>query len=430
MFVTILPLLLIAAATSLPGDSKTAGEFLSGGDPTFVLATQGDDATDRLVAQQVGFVQNLLFPKAEVVPDTSIDVSAGVSAWPDRPVVYGGSHLNGALAELAACLPFTISAGELEIAGEHYTGDEFRLIALVPAQAAREGCASSPQFLLYAGAGTPGVTEINATPDGGYGFAVIDRFGLRDGGVWELDKDGKSVAKVTFQALRKPWRASRVTEGDAVEAALIVHRMQAAAFYDAEGGQDATLLRGVQTSAQRLGIKEAAPLEVYLYADAATKASITRAGDGHADHASRTLHLVALDFATGGPLESLCAHEATHILATEHYGAPGSGLWGEGLAVWVAGQYGGKSLQEWRLKPPTLAPGIQLLLGPTFARTAERSSYPVAGLIVDDLIRDHGFEAFMQHIYPAGPGDIESACAKLGIKIDSLDAKLRRYRQN
>jgi len=417
----------LAACTPLE-EARTASEFFSSGNPTFVLATQGDEQADRGVAGQVAFIRGLLFPAAAVVDDASIDVSAGASGWPERPVLYGGGHLNSALGELTSCLPFKIGAGELEIAGERYEGDEYRLIALVPSLAKTDSCAGSPQFMLYAGAGTPGVTEINATPDGGYGFVVIDRFGMRDAGVWERDDAGQPQAKLTFRALRKPWRTTRVRAGEGLLPGVIVARLQAATVSDAEGAQDEAILRGVQLARTRLGIENAKPLTVYLYADAKTKASITRAGDGHADQASRTLHVRATDASIGGSLELLVAHEATHVLADEAFGVSGCALFGEGLAVWVSGHYGSRSMLEWRLDPPRVEPGVQQLSGSAFRELAERRAYPIAGLFVDDLIHEHGLEAFIEHLYPAGPGGLDAACAALGMRVDALDALLRRYR--
>jgi len=426
-------LVALAAAAALGAasrDAQNASEFLSGNSPSFILGTQADDRADREVVAQVELIRGLRFPGSVRVLDDSIDVAQGAGAWPQTPVVYGGSHVNAALAGVADCLPLRVTAGEIEIAGETYSGDEYRLIALVPAVAASEGCPGSPQFLLYAGAGTSGVTEINATPDGNFGFIVVDRFGLLDAGIWERGDDGAVQAKITQRALRKPWRENRVQEGERVEAALIVRRLQAAAVTDAERAQDLALLRGVRFAEARLGLEPASALTIYVYPDAKTKASITRGGDAHADYASRTLHVLTADASVGGVLERVCAHEAVHIIASDAFGAPGSPLWGEGLAVWAAGQYGGRSMLEWRHDPPRVEVGIVEFTGAGFVRTPERLSYPIAGLLVGDLIHEHGLEAFLEHIYPAGPERLEQACAALELRTDDLDAMLRRYREN
>lgn len=428
--ITIPVALALACTLGAPTDEpRTASEFLSGRLPSFVVGTLGDDRADRGITAQVELVRGLLFPKAAVVLDESFDPGAGPSAWPATPILYGGGHLNAVLAGLGDCLPFSVSSEAIEIAGEQYVGDEYRLIALVPSIAPTETCPGSPQFLLYAGAGTPGVTEINATPDGNFGFVVVDRFGLRDAGRWDRDADGSPVAKITQRALRKPWRESRVQDGGRVEPVLIVQRLQVVTQSDSERAEDLAVLRGVRKAEAALGLASTAPLTVYVYPDAQTKALITRAGDGHADQASRTLHVLAVDAGVDGALERLCAHEAVHILATDAFGVAGSPLWGEGLAVWAAGHYGGRSLQEWRLDPPRVEAGIVELCGAGFARLPERSSYPVAGLLVADLIHEHGLEAFLEHLYPAGPPGLEAALASLELRTDNLDAILRRYRE-
>jgi hypothetical protein len=429
--IQLLIALTAAFAAGAPSDeARKATEFLSGNQPSFIIGTRADDRADREVVAQVELIRGLLFPDSARVIDDSIDVTQGSKAWPQTPVVYGGSHVNAVLDGVSEWLPLRVSAGEIEIAGETYTGDEYRLIALVPSVERTDDCPGSPQFLLYAGAGTSGVTEINATPDGNYGFVVADRFGLLDAGVWDRTDAGVPVAKITHRALRKPWRESRVQEGERVEAALIVKRLQVVTGDASERAEDLALLRGVRRAEAQLGLEPVAALTIYLYPDGKTKASITRGGDAHADHASRTLHMIRAEPSVDGVLERVCAHEAVHIIATEAFGVAGSPLWGEGLAVWASGQYGGRSLQEWRLDPPRVEAGIVQLTGSGFARTPERNSYPVAGLLVGDLIHEHGLAAFLEHLYPAGPDQLVSACAALGLRPQDLDALLRRYREN
>lgn len=419
---------LALALVSSPRDATSASEFLSGGSPTFIVGTSGDDLADRGVRRQVEFVRNLLFTDAPILDDVDVDVSKGVDAWPTRPVLYGGAHLHADVAALVNCLPLRVDAGRIEVGGNVYEGDEYRLIALVPAQAETDVCPGSPQFLWYAGAGTPGVTEINATPDGGFGWVVIDRFGLRDAGSWD-QVDGAWRARLDHRSLRKPWRRAEVA-GDGEDRAPVanVFRLESVARSEAEPDQDAAVTRGVAHAVRQLGMQSAAPLDVYLYPSEAVKASITRAGDGHADVASRSLHALLVDPRPGGPLESLVAHEAVHLLATEAFGVPGSALWGEGLAVWASGQYGGRSLESWRLSPPKLELGVTAFAGTAFFRHPERVTYPLAGMLVGDLVREHGLTAFLEHLYPAGPNEIDDACDALSIDTADLNALLRRYR--
>lgn len=427
-----IPILLLAFAAANPSAQNEAAnlsEFLRAGTPTFVLGTRGDDAADRAIRAQVHFVQEVLFPKADLVDDASLSVADGPSGWPDRPVLYGGAHLNEALAIAADCLPFAVGDGVIEIAGERYEGDEFRLIALVPASAQREDCPGTPQFALYAGAGTPGITEINATPDEGYGWLVADRFGLRDAGGWTTGEDGLRRAECTHRALRKPWRTRRVSAGEGSRPEVLVARLESVPSAAIEQDEDRAILRGVRRARGKLGIEDADPITVHVYPDAETKSRITRGGDGHADPASRTLHVRAFSAEEGGALERLIAHEATHVLANEAFGPPGSALWGEGLAVWVAGGYGGRPLLELRRDPPRVLAGVERLSGSTFRVTPERKSYPIAGLLVDDLVHEYGLDAFLEHLWPAGPDALERGCEALGITVERLDTLLRGYRE-
>src|SRR4029450_3871578 len=103
--------------------------------------------------------------------------------------------------------------------------------------------------------------------------------------------------------------------------------------------------------------------------------------DGHAVVDARVLHLVASDPRAAGPCEKLVAHEGAHILTYEDWGAAGTPMMGEGVAVWASSGYGGASLTEWkrRIEAPKVLP-IENLLGKSFRQMPENQSYPLAGL--------------------------------------------------
>jgi hypothetical protein len=115
------------------------------------------------------------------------------------------------------------------------------------------------------------------------------------------------------------------------------------------------------------------------------------------------------------------AHEATHLLLPQAWGPAGSPLFGEGIAVWVAGQYGGTSLADWNKQFDRTSP-IADLLGPAFRQLPETSSYPAAGLIVDAVITELGMPTFRDHLFGANALTWESACAAAGTTPQKLDA--------
>ena len=106
-------------------------------------------------------------------------------------------------------------------------------------------------------------------------------------------------------------------------------------------------LRGLAHAADKLGGASRADLSIYVYPDPRSIASLTgQCGDGHAIVEARVPHVVRYDPAEGGGFEKLLAHEGTHALAYETWGAAGTPLLGEGLAVWASGSYGGVSLNR------------------------------------------------------------------------------------
>jgi hypothetical protein len=120
-------------------------------------------------------------------------------------------------------------------------------------------------------------------------------------------------------------------------------------------------------------------------------------------------------------LERLVAHEATHVILPQAWGPAGSPLFGEGIAVWVAGFYAGTSLADWNKQFDRTSP-ISTLIGPAFRKLPEASSYPGAGLIVDAIMTELGLPAFRDHLFGANALTWESACAAAGTSPAKLDA--------
>ncbi len=404
---------------------RTPNELFARGTPTFVLGTAGDDRSDAAIAAQAGMIRDLLFPAAPVVRDADVD------AWPTSAVVYGGPHVNALVARIAPTLPFRLAAGRLEIGGMTLEGDEHRLIALVPAHAGADSVPAHPAFLLYAGTGTPGITEINGVRHGGQGVLVIDRFGPRVAGAWEDDGKGGVTLRMGTPAPRPAWRTSTRAVPPAAPGRpageIGVARLADAPVDEArEAIVDAACVRGVTRSITALGLDAPRGIVFHVYPDAARKGALTSVrGDGHADAVSRTLHVVAADPSEGGALEHLVAHEATHVIAHDAWGAAGTPLFGEGLAVWASGTYGGRTLDEWRTRVPRDAPGVADLLGPAFRKSPEAVAYPLAGLLVEALVRAHGSEAFRKHLLPATTRTWAQACRAAGTSPGEVEALYR-----
>jgi hypothetical protein len=393
----------VPPAAPEPAPATTPNELLQRGTPTFVIGTAGDARADRAVRAQVELIRALLFPDASVVEDTA--VAAGT--WPDHPLVYGGPHVNHALAGMS--LPFALTENSLELGGERFEGEGIALITLVPA------AADHPAFLLYAGTGMPGVAEINAVKHGPDPIVVADAFGVVTTGRWESGK-----AMLAPRARRLAWRlVERPLPGVAGAAGAVVRFAfpeQLPPASDEAAVIDAGM-RGLGTAISKLAIERPVSLTFYVYPDRRSKMSITGdAGDGHAVLAARALHVVT---APANAIEGLVAHEGTHVLAYEAWGPAGTSLVGEGLAVWASGRYAGTRLDQWKATLRDPAP-IAELLGPAFRKLPENRTYPVAGLLVEAAIAQVGLAGVRDHLLGATGATWDAACAAAGTSTERL----------
>lgn len=392
--------------------AETPNSFFARGTPTFVVGTAGDERCDRAIRGQVDLMRELGFKSAPIVEDVKV-----ADIWPANPILYGGAHVNALVRSLASDLPFVVDTGRIEIGGQTFEGDEYRLIAFVPATA------KHPDFLLYAGAASPGVEEINAVRHGDDGFVVCDRFGVLVRGGWTRDEVGAWRASLGAHERRLEWRASSPDERRVrVLRPAIVKRSET------EVAEDAAIMRGLARTERQLGLELGAPLEVHVYPDRGSIRSLTgQAADGHADPISRTLHVIAFDAAEGGPLEHLVSHEATHVLVPAKIGPAGSPLLGEGLAVWVSGKYGGKSLDEWQRALARPIDSVEELLGPGFRALPEATSYPLAGLFVATLVDAVGRENVLRELYGAGASHWSAACARAGTSAAHVSEAFKAF---
>jgi hypothetical protein len=410
--------------------SPTPNDFFKRGTPTFIVGTAGDDRADRAIRAQAGIIRDVLFPVAKVIDDSHIDVTKGPAAWPANPIVYGGPHVNLVLAKLSASLPFRMERGKLTVGGEVFEGDEYRLIALIPAREAGKDGPGNPEFLLYAGTGSPGVSEINAVRHGGEPILIADSFTRLLAGSWQKTSDGTVVATFTQRARRIAWRiVNRELKANGAAAPLKVQvrfPQQIPAAKDEEQVIQACL-RGLQQAAQKLGGASTADLSVYVYPDLGSIASLTgQRGDGHAVAEARVLHVVRYDPAVGGGFEKLLAHEGTHVLAYDTWGAAGTPLIGEGLAVWASGAYGGVAISDWKKRIQQPIPTIANLLGKQFRQMPENQAYPLAGILVEAAVDKLGIAKVRQHLYGATASTWESACNEAGTTPQELESAFRK----
>jgi hypothetical protein len=421
--------LVVAKRRPAEASFATPNDFLARGTPTFVVGTAGDDRADRCIAAQVALIRGMLFPGAPVVADQSIDVAKGPAGWPRNPILYGGPHVNHLLAGLADSLPLQMEQARLVLGGQVFEGDGYCLIAVIPAREADERGPGYPELLLYAGTGMPGVAEINAVHHGGEPILVTDTFGRLLAGTWLPGEGGMPTPYFPQgRARRIAWRAvARQLTSPAGETAAV--RLLFPEQIPADASDTPVIqacMRGLAQAVRKLHIADPTQLSVYVYPDRNSKCALTgNTGDGHAVVASRALHVARFGTSPGGPLESLVAHEGTHVLTYESWGPAGSPLLAEGVAVWASGKYGGVALDAWRTRLPRATPRVEDLVGGLFRQMPEEQSYPLAGLFAEAVVGTVGIEKLRDHLYGATPSTWEAACQEAGTTAQALEAAFR-----
>ena len=273
--------------------------------------------------------------------------------------------------------------------------------------------------------GTPGIGEINAVSHGADPILIADAFGRLLTGTWEKTDDGEFTASFKQPRSRRiAWRShERVIEskGGTRPVPIRLRFPQELAHGQDEEQVIQVCLRGLSEAANKLGSVSTAGLSVYVYPDLGSIASLTgQRGHGHAVVEARVLHVVRSDPAGGGGFEKLLTHEGTHVLAYDTWGAAGTPLFGEGLAVWAAGGYAGVALADWKRRTEKPVPSIVELLGKKFRDLPENRSYPLAGLLVQVAVERLGIRKVREHLYGATASTWESACQAAGTSADAL----------
>ncbi len=444
-------------------ESLTPNGFLARGTPTFVVGTAGDEREDRLLRSQARFLRDLLFPEAEIMADTDLDATRGPGAWPPNAVLYGGAHVNHVVAALSPHLPVTVEAGLVVLGDHRLRGGDKGLLAIMPARAAvpavpamlagsgdpgetdetgvADGkdqapesgaapCPGWPDFLLYAGSGSPGVVDINGITHGRDGYLLVDRCGPLMAGAWHREGDGQLLPVERIASRRIPWRErrrglfGRLESGESSVRAATIRVLWPRVIPEQENDDAVTdtVLGALEAVVRRLSISDPWPVWVHIHPDVRSKLSLTTVGgDGHALGGLGAVHVMNYPAGPGGPLDLLVRHEGTHVLVAAAWGAAGSAAWGEGLAVWVAGAYGGRPLESWRGEVKGELPALVEFLGRGFHSLPEQASYPLAGALVSTIVEEHGLAALRRHFYGATARTIGAACAAAGTTLGELE---------
>jgi hypothetical protein len=306
------------------------------------------------------------------------------------------------------------------MAGQTFEGDALALITVVPARQGRY-----PEFLLYAGTGTPGIAEINSGSVGRVDAPIViaDAFGPLVVGTWAIGSDGIAAPMLGKPGRRVGWRE---TVKDVAGIAVAFKFFDGSPATDDDAAIRASI-RGLETAAKKLAIGAGAGLTmtVYVHPDQRSKKTLT--GDGGAGHAiafAKTLHVFYVRPASA--LEALVAHEGTHVITPQLWPPVGSPLFGEGVAVWVAGGYAGESLAKLATKIKGTKPAgpIRDLLGPAFRTMPEGLGYPIAGMLVEIAVEKVGLANVRDHLYGATMATWDDACKRAGTTADALDAAL------
>lgn len=237
----------------------------------------------------------------------------------------------------------------------------------------------------------------------------------------------QAQAQLQPDARRIEWRSvSRTVTSTTREGARTKIDFRFPASLPAAGDEAEVIaagLRGLTRAIERLKLDALQPMAFYVYPDRGSKRSLTgNQGDGHAVPASRALHVLTADPSPGGPMETLVAHEGTHVLVRTSWGAAGSPLLGEGIAVWASGGYGGRSLAQ--LAATLERRPIEDLLGKGFFAAPEAHSYPLAGLLVEVAIATVGMDAVRTHLYGATARTWAEACTAAGTSPGALQKAL------
>ena len=139
---------------------------------------------------------------------------------------------------------------------------------------------------------------------------------------------------------------------------------------------------------RRLDLEFEDPITVFVYKALDEGRALTGGSLDFADPENRRVHQ---------RLESYIGHEMVHVIAHTQLGYSGTGILGEGIAVWLNGQSPARHhARSAELRAAGELPSVRDLV----ERFREQDAgYPAAGSFCGYLIDEHGLEVFKE-IYP------------------------------
>lgn len=159
------------------------------------------------------------------------------------------------------------------------------------------------------------------------------------------------------------------------------------------------LVRGKAAICRRLEVQWTEPVDIFVYADDATGKSLVGRALDFADPAGRRVHQ---------RWNSFISHELTHVIAHNSLQDSGTGILGEGIAVWLDGR---SDEAHHELAAKLLKQGKLPLVADLLSDFgAQENSYPASGSFCGWFLDVWGLKVFKE-IYPLG--DPSARCEEL-----------------
>ena len=309
--------------------------------------------------------------------------------------VVGTPETNALIAEMNGDLPVYFDGAGFVFGGYRYDEHASGIALIHPSP-----FNASAKILLHAGNSLHGAFSTFTVMTGGHdytttrGRSTLQQEGelCREGEMWQFHPDYLATD------LRKTWDEWL----DGLEQTAGVHHV----FHyppSSRAAQDIGSLTGwiEQEYGDILRLLEVAaldlPIQTYLYPDNATKGQVTGSdGNAHANTLNFEAHSVY-----SASINALGAHEDAHLVSYHRIGDTSFALMGEGLAVWVDGEWWGESLQHWasQHKASGAIPALSELID-DFWSYDSGMTYPLAGHFFGFLVARHGVDA-VKRLYVA-----------------------------
>jgi hypothetical protein len=302
-------------------------------------------------------------------------------------------------------------------------GDAFRFGAWVRGKDIRKEGIQFPNFhirLVFLGKdGEPlGAARHAHGGEGTFDWKPIETAGVAPDGTTQviagifLSMSGEAWLD-QLEITRQPGSTPAYTGWQRIETKHIVLRYPKDHPHAAEMSRlGARLEKAYEDIVKRLDVRFGEKITVYVYRDGEDGKRLTGRELDYANPEGRAVHQ---------RFESTAGHEMAHVIALE-LGYSQTGLFGEGLAVWLNGDAPREHhAQAAKLLKDGKLPSLDALL--TRFRD-EASAYPAAGSFCGYLIEKHGLGAFKK-LYPL-PDPARASREVLGASLEDVDAAWRK----